>query len=442
MKTRMAQLLITFKMIIIIKTKEYKLHIMKKYMLIALTFFVATFSFAQKKELRTAEKALKNNNYAEAKATLNQLDGLLSSMDDKMKSQYYLLKAQALFAGGAGTNTDITEAIAHLKLVGSDNASEAAELQNTMESAILTNANNSYQNRNFDLATEKFLNLYKLKPQDTAYLYYAASSAVSAQNMDKALTHYLKLKEMGYTGVEKQYFAINKETGEEEIMDKAQRDLLLKSGAYIKPGERMTSSRLPEITQNIAIIYLQKKETDKALEAIKEARAVNPDNVELIITEANLYLDLKDSEKFTQLMKDAVAKQPNNAALHYNIGVMNMQNSKPEDARASFEKALELDPTMADAALNISTTYIDQGNALIEEMNKLGTSAADNKKYDELRAEKTTYFEKGAKVLEQYIKSNPESNVNIYEQLKNIYNALGDVEKSKAIKAKIEAMQN
>jgi tetratricopeptide (TPR) repeat protein len=415
---------------------------MKKNVLIAFSFLIATISFAQKKELKAAEKALRDNNYAEAKAALAQVQPLLSSMDNKLKSQYHLLNAQALYAGGSASQAEMSTAIENLKMVGSDNADEAMELTTQMENSVLTSANNMYKQGKYAVASEKFATLYQIKPQDTVYLYYAASSAVSGQDLDLALKHYLKLKDLGYKGVETEYFAINKETGKEEVMTKSQRDLFLRSGDYIKPGERVTESKLPEITKNIAIIYMQNKETDKAITALKEARAISPDNVDLIITEANLYFQLDETDKFTELMKDAVARQPNNASLHYNIGVMNMKNNNLEEARNSFKKALELDPSMSDAALNISTSYIDQGNALVEEMNSLGTTAADNRKYDELKDKKTSFFEEGAKVLENHIKENPDASLNIYEQLRNIYNALGDLEKAKAIKAKMDSMQN
>ena len=50
---------------------------MKKQLIIALAFSISAFSFAQKKELKTAEKAIKNNNYAEAKVAIDQAEGLI-----------------------------------------------------------------------------------------------------------------------------------------------------------------------------------------------------------------------------------------------------------------------------------------------------------------------------------------------------------------------------
>src|SRR5690606_41235501 len=44
-------------------------------------------SFAQKNELKAAEKAIKSGNYADAKAAINSAEALIASADDKTKAQ-------------------------------------------------------------------------------------------------------------------------------------------------------------------------------------------------------------------------------------------------------------------------------------------------------------------------------------------------------------------
>ena len=62
---------------------------MKNRVIIALAFLISTLTFAQKKELKAVEKAIKSNNYAEAKTGLSQVESMLSGLDSKTKSQYY-----------------------------------------------------------------------------------------------------------------------------------------------------------------------------------------------------------------------------------------------------------------------------------------------------------------------------------------------------------------
>ena len=85
---------------------------------------------------------------------------------------------------------------------------------------------------------------------------------------------------------------------------------------------------------------------------------------------------------------------------------------------------------------------INKGNALNDEMNSLGTSSADNKRYDELRAKKNEHFQKAAEHLEDFVEKNPNTkNLDILGQLKNIYSALGETEKYKEMKAKVEEVE-
>jgi len=416
---------------------------MKTQFITALFFAVSIFSFSQKKELKAVEKALKSNDFSQAKSMIGQVKPMLSSMDEKTKAKFYYLNAQTLYANGAGSNSDITMALDNLNSADGFYVSEIAELKKSMENSYLTKTNDYYKLSNFEDASNGFEILYNISPNDTIYLYYAASSAVSAKNYDNALIHYNELRKIGYTGIKEKFYATNLETGEEESFDDvATRDLYIKSGSYIKPDERKSESKVGEITKNIALILSSQGKTDEALVAIKDARKSNPDNVDLIINEANLYLQIGDEEKFKSLLEEALDQQPNNENLHYNIGVISMKNNDIDKARSSFEKVLELNPSFADAALNLSTSYIDEGNSLIEDMNALGSSAADDKKYDELKAEKAEHFQTGANLLVKFLENNPEGNVKILEQLKNIYNALGDSEKAKEVANRLDSLRN
>ena len=158
-----------------------------------------------------------------------------------------------------------------------------------------------------------------------------------------------------------------------------------------------------------------------------------PKDANIILQEAYIYHQLDNKEKFKELMQEAIRLEPNNADLHFNIGVINMQQDNIAEARKSFEQALKLKPNYAEAAINISTSYINEGNALISQMNALGNTKADTAKFDELRELKDNLFKKSASVLEDFIKANG-NNTNILEQLKNIYAALSDTANFQRVK--------
>ena len=67
---------------------------MKKYVVLLIAITISAFSFAQKTELKGAEKALKSNNFASAKTFIKSAEAMESSMDLKTLAKFYFLKGQ------------------------------------------------------------------------------------------------------------------------------------------------------------------------------------------------------------------------------------------------------------------------------------------------------------------------------------------------------------
>ncbi len=409
---------------------------MKSKILILAAMSFTMVGFAQKTEIKAAEKALKGGDAMSAKASLEAASGMISNADPKMQAQYNFLRGKAYAElAKKGDNAAFNEAVASFqkvidiekqsgksKYTGETNQRLAAVTADLVNSAVADNGN-----KKFKEAAEKLYMSYKISPKDTSYLYYAASSAVNGGHYEEALQYYNELQEIGYDGGGVVYKATNTATGEVEEMNKVQRDLMVKSGTYKDPIDEKTPSKTAEIVKNTALIYGQLGQDDKALEAYAKARASNPNDVNLILQEANLHYKLGDKEKFKVLMAEAAAMEPDNADLHYNIGVINMEQGNLEEARASYRKALDANPGYTNAQLNLSTTYVNEGNGLIDEMNSLGNSKKDIARYDELKKQKDDLFKQGADVLEEALKMNPD-NQGILTQLKNIYGAMGDNE--------------
>jgi tetratricopeptide (TPR) repeat protein len=132
-------------------------------------------------------------------------------------------------------------------------------------------------------AASKLYLAYDLDKSNQDYLYFASAYAVNNQDYDTALKYYNELKDLGYTGVRMQYLAVNKETGEEEDLGtKQNRDIMVKAGSHIKPTDKESESRCPEIVKNIALIYSQQGKVEEAIAAVKDARAENPTDINLI----------------------------------------------------------------------------------------------------------------------------------------------------------------
>jgi tetratricopeptide (TPR) repeat protein len=404
--------------------------------------FIAVAGMAQKKEMKDAEKALKEGNAAQAKASLDGVEGMVAGEDERVQAEYYYWRgrtyADLAKKGDESAYKVAMESFKKVKEIeeasGKSKFTDESEQWLQSLTADLVNAAVDDNNeKRFKEAAEKLYLSYQLSPQDTSYLYYAASSAVNGGHFDEALKYYSELKDVGYDGSGMVYKATNVQTGEVEEMDKTQRDIMMKSGDFKDPVDEKTPSKKAEIVKNMALIYTQLGQDDKALQAYRDARAQNPEDVNLILNEANLHYKLGDKEKFKELMAEAAAMAPDNPDLHYNIGVINMEQDNIEEARAAYKRTLEINPGYVNAQLNLSTTYVNEGNQLIDDMNQLGTSRADVEKYDALKQKKDSLFLEGAVILEDALKINPD-NQGILTQLKNIYGALGDTENFQRLK--------
>ena len=190
---------------------------MKKQIIIALTLAVCSFSFAQKKEIKAAEKAIKGSNFAEAKAALTQAEALLSAADIKTKDKFYYLKGQAFYSGGAGSLEDLDTALESFGNVKTSFPAEIAKLKQDISNSLLTKGNKFYESKDYSTASKYFEKAYNVTERDTVFLYYAAATSVNVKEYDRALSLYEKLKELGYTGRSKQYYAIDKKTQKEEL---------------------------------------------------------------------------------------------------------------------------------------------------------------------------------------------------------------------------------
>ena len=192
------------------------------------------------------------------------------------------------------------------------------------------------------------------------------------------------------------YYAKNVVTEQEEYFgttatNKADRDGKVRLKLYTTPRDEKIPSKKAEIYEKIALILVQKDKTDEAKAALAEARAQNPEDMNLMVTEANLYLKLNDIATYKKLIGNVLAKNPTDPDLFYNMGVI-ASKTNPADAEMYYKKAIELKPDYINAYLNLSILKLEGEKKLIDEMNKLGTSEKDNKRYDLLKKQRQEIF--------------------------------------------------
>ena len=416
---------------------------MFKQILIPFILILSFSVYGQKKELKAVGKLVENQDYDTALNQLLSLESIVEDSELKYQAQYQFLagniygrqqKFKAAFA-----------AFESAKQLESDNGSskhtaDIDKLTNDFTIEAVNKAINENQNENYVKAAELLILVYNVdQDKNRDYLYYAASSAVNGGDYDSALAYYQELRDLDYTGSVEKFYATETETGEEIELSAENYVLFQKLKAYSNFRTEMTESKLPEIVKNIALIYVQQKQNDLAIGAIKEARAANPLDIGLILTEADLYIQLGDKQKFTDLMKEAIEKDPNNHILYFNLGVITAEQGDRAKARAYYETAIELNSSYAASYLNLAALILDEEPELVEKMNSLGNSRADNIKYEQFQKQREGLFLEAVPVLEKLTEIDP-SNVEALNTLKNIFGTIGDAANFKKMKEKLEAL--
>ena len=422
---------------------------MKKQLITVLAIFIGLSAYAQKDELKSTDKALKNGDLATAKSSVDQAEGLIANADNKIKANFYFLKAKTYYdIAKKNPSLDanafdiaaksLQDLIAFEKQTGKAKYTEEAQpLLTTLIGDVSAKGIKQYQEKDYSNAKVTLYKTYALSKKDTAFLEYAATAAYLDKDYDLSLEHFNKLKELGYTGVATTYTATNIESGKTESFGtKNQLDLMVKAGQYKEPKVEVSKSKAASVIKNIAWILVEKGEVENAMSAVKEARKIDPKDINMLLTEANLLLKLDKKDEFAALMKEAIIQDPNNAMLHFNVGVINQEQGNMEEAKGYYNKAIELDANYSDAYLNLGAVLLEKDKVLVEEMNN---NLSNFKKYDAIKAkqlelykEVLPYYEKAYVLTKEKTK---EDDIDIVRTLMSMYENLEMTDKFKEMKA-------
>ena len=422
-----------------------------KFLILVSALLISLTGFAQKDQIKAAEKAMKSGNSAEAIAALNQAESTIENATDAEKALYFFIKGNAML-DLANKKTDATKnlsgaASAYQQVLIFDKTSgklkysaDAKKALAEVKSQLINSAVDAGTNKDYKTASDLLYKSYELDKTDLDKLFYAASYAVNGQNYDTALQYYEELKKLKYSGEGTGYYAKNVINDQEEFFGsnaaaKADRDTKVRLKLYSNSRDEKIPSKKGEIYQKIALILVQQNKTAEAKKALSDARLENPEDVDLILAEADLYLKLEDFANYKRVAAEALAKRPTDADLLYNLGVL-ASKTDPVEAEKYYKKAIEIKPDYTNAYLNLAILKLDADKKIIEEMNKLGTSEKDNKRYEVLKKQRTEMFTSTLPYLEKAYNLAPE-NQDVANTLLNVYGALEMTDKKKALKAKM-----
>lgn len=276
-----------------------------KFLTIIYFLFFSITSFSQKSEIKSAENEFKNGRLQQAINILNDAEYLIFNAEEADQSEFYNLKAKVL-TGLAEKNIEQSKNIAlaitaYQDLIAAEKASGkfkysvfALEAIKKINDDLLNSALADIKAKRFAEGANKMHTIYLGNAKDTINLYYAASYYKDAKDYNNAIKLYEKLDILKFSGKALGYFAVNKNTGDDELFSSlSARDLSVKAGTHIKPRIEKMPSKKVEIYTNMAFIYLEKGDLDKSELYNNKVLEADPKDPNAYLNLAYLKIDAK-----------------------------------------------------------------------------------------------------------------------------------------------------
>jgi tetratricopeptide (TPR) repeat protein len=439
---------------------------MKKIVFVLFVFFSVSV-FAQVKPLVSSSIiAFNKNDLVEAKKYIDQASEKVgengAGVDEKTMSKYLYYKGMIYYRMSLSDKEEIKsmapngpevaaeyflKLFEHEKNSGKNRFTDDAMQQIPYVANSLKNEGyNSNESEDFEGAANFFMMAYDLQKNpalnesanvDTLTYYYAGLSYNAGEMYPKAIEIMKDVLNMGYNGYT---FTATNVVNDQPVRfgSKAEMErqvqLQLMKDPVVGPSER------PNVYKSLLSALIATADTAGFQEYLMKAREEFPDDESLIRLELQGYLDAEEYEKALGVLDLAISKDPNNSVYYYVKGfILQTEVKDDEKAIAAYTKATELDPENFDAYFMSGVVYYDQGKAALDEMNQLGMSKADQKKYDELNKVKVAMFEKSLPFFEKAYELNPED-LETVKALWETYRQLKNREKTMEMKAKLDEL--
>jgi tetratricopeptide (TPR) repeat protein len=130
---------------------------------------------------------------------------------------------------------------------------------------------------------------------------------------------------------------------------------------YEKAIAQLEPANHPPILRGIARTYYQEKNTEKAVETLKQALALKPDDVESLRLIVNLLVASGREKEAQEYMAKLPPGSTVDPATLLNIGIKYYNEGKMPEALAEFDRVVKENPTLPDAYYYRGLVYLATG---------------------------------------------------------------------------------
>lgn len=253
----------------------------------------------------------------------------------------------------------------------------------------------AWEEEHFTGAFEAFEKGLTYLPGDTTLLYYAGIAAINDQQYDKAVEKYVELI----------------------------------------PIEEYSNNR--QIVLDASRLYLQLGDTTSALKYSQIAADKYPEDAEIATHNIELNLMSGNEEGILATLTSQAERSPNDKTLQYYLGIAQASLGQEDEAMASYQKALSIDPNYLEANINMGAAILTQGINYYNETNNKNLPQAE---YETEIKKAYEIFDSALPYLEKSVELDPQSVIAL-TNLKQYYDINDNEEKSNEIQTRIDNLR-
>lgn len=183
-------------------------------------------------------------------------------------------------------------------------------------------------------------------------------------------------------------------------------------------------------------IYLEQKDTTKALSYIEQGRKLFEDNTVLLSEEINIYKNQGRVDVLINKFTEAIKVSPDNELLYYNRGVLHEDRKELDAAIADYKKAIELKTDYFNAFSALGMILFNQG----AEMANAANNIKSDKEYQKAKAAADAKLKESGPYLEKAMEINPKDKETL-KSLKQLYVRTNEMDKYNKVKTALENLK-
>jgi tetratricopeptide (TPR) repeat protein len=191
---------------------------------------------------------------------------------------------------------------------------------------------------------------------------------------------------------------------------------------------------------DLAQIYFERQQYEKSLKYVDAIIKLEPNNDDAVNFMVSIYDIMGDTDRAEQVIKDKIKNNPKNKLFKAQYGDLLLKLKRYDEAIEQYQEALKIDPNYLNVKRNLGVAYknkaVEIQNAQIEKSKTDDKYEADIEEYFPLLRESMKLFED--------VKSSPKfsTDVNVINELINIYEVLDMKDKFKMLLAEYEAIES